>query len=404
MPNFLYRAMDASGQIVPGNIDAINALDLELRLSRMELDLIDYRQARQRVQVAGALGRRTVTLRDLINFCFHMEQMASAGVPLLEALNDLRDNMDHLRFREIITDMIESIEGGMQLSAALAAHPDVFDLTFTSLVRAGEASGKVNEVFRDLSDSLKWQDELAAQTRKIVTYPSVVLVVVTAVTFFLMIYLVPQLTAFIGNMGRELPLHTKALIVVSNVFIGYWYLLIGLPVAAWFAIRWRIERSERTAYAFDRFKLHAWVVGPVLHKIILARFATFFAMMYASGITILECIRLSEGIVGNRVVAQALRRAARLISDGHSVTAAFATTGLFPQLVIRMLKVGEATGALDGALRNVAYFYNREVREQVERVQAMIEPAMTLVLGLLLGWIMLSVLGPIYDTISAIRI
>jgi type IV pilus assembly protein PilC len=382
-------------------MDALNVPDLELRLSRMDLDLIDYRQSRQKVI---AFGRRRIDRRDLINFCFHMEQMASAGVPILDALNDLRESMDHPRFREIITDLIENIEGGVALSAALGNYPEAFDQTFTSLVRAGEESGKVNEVFRNLADSLKWQDELSAQAKKIVTYPVIVFVVVTAVTFFLMIYLVPQLTSFIRNMGQELPFHTRALIAVSNVFIGYWYLLLSVPVAAWFGARWWLRRNERAAFAFDRVKLRAWPVGPVLHKIILARFATFFAMMYGSGITILECIRLSEGIAGNRAVAAALRRAAQLISEGHSVSGAFGSTGIFPPLVVRMLKVGEATGALDGALRNVAYFYNREVREQIERVQAMIEPTMTVLLGLLLGWIMLSVLGPIYDTISAIRI
>jgi type IV pilus assembly protein PilC len=401
MPQFIYRAMDTAGEIVPGNMDALNAPDLELRLSRMNLDLIDYRQTRQRMAVAG---RRPITRKDLINFCFQMEQMTGAGVPILDGLCDLRDSLDHLRFREIITDLIENIEGGLQLSAAMAVYPEVFDLTFTSLIRAGEESGKVNEVFRNLAESLKWQDELAAQARKIVTYPAIVALVVIAVTFFLMIYLVPQLTAFIGNMGRELPFHTRLLIGISRIFIDYWYLLLAAPVLIWNGTRWWIRRSAAAAYAFDGLKLRLRPVGPVLRGIILARFATFFALMYASGITILECIRLSEGIVGNRVVASALRRAAQLISDGQSVTAAFQHTGIFPPLVIRMLKVGETTGALDNALRNVAYFYNREVREQIERVQAMIEPAMTVILGLLLGWIMLSVLGPIYDTISTIRI
>jgi type IV pilus assembly protein PilC len=384
---------------LPGNMDANNEPDLELRLGRMGLDLIDCRVTRQKVIAV----RRVITRTDLINFCFHMEQLTGAGVPILEGLNDLRDSMDHPRFREVITDLIESIEGGLQLSEALSAYPDVFDLTFTSLIKAGEQSGKVAEVLKNLSDSLKWQDELAAQTKKIIMYPAVVAVVVTGVTFFLMIYLVPQLTAFIKNMGNELPLHTKALIFVSNIFIHYWYILLALPVIAFFGGREWLKRSEQARYAFDAFKLRAWMVGPVLHKIILARFATFFALMYASGITILECIRLSEGIVGNRVVAAGLQRAAQLISEGQGVTAAFQNTGIFPPLVIRMLKVGEATGSLDGALRNVSYFYNREVKEMIEKVQAMIEPAMTVILGLLLGWIMLSVLGPIYDTISKIK-
>ncbi|MYM98797.1 type II secretion system F family protein [Duganella vulcania] len=400
MPQYLYRAMDASGQLLLGNMDALNEPDLELRLHRMELDLIDCQVSRQKL---AAIGRRDITRKDLINFCFQMEQLTGAGVPILEGLNDLRDSMDHPRFREIITDLIENIEGGLQLSAALEAYPDVFDKTFTSLITAGERTGKIAEVFLNLSDSLKWQDELASQSRKIVMKPLFVGVVILGVVAFLMIYLVPQLTAFIKNMGNELPFHTKALIFVSDIFINYWYVLLALPVALYFGGRAWLARSEQARYSFDAFKLRIWMIGPVQHKIILARFATFFALMYGAGITILECIRLSEGIVGNRMVAAGLRRAAQLISEGQSVTAAFQHTGIFPPLVIRMLKVGEATGALDGALRNVSYFYNREVKEMIEKVQAMIEPAMTVVLGLLLGWIMLSVLGPIYDTISKIR-
>ncbi|MTW13741.1 type II secretion system F family protein [Pseudoduganella eburnea] len=398
MPQFIYRAMDANGTIVPGNMDAHNVPDLELRLQRMALDLIDYRETRERkLRIVG----RAITRRDLINLCFHLEQMSSAGVPILDGLRDLRDSTDHFRLREIITDLVEKIEGGLQLSSALAAYPEIFDQSFTSLVRAGEQSGKVHEVFRDLAENLKWQDELAAQARKAITYPAFVLVVVSAVMFFLMIYLVPQLTAFIKNMGRELPLHTRALIALSNFFIHYWYLLLAAPIVAWQLGRWQLRRSERTAFAFDRLLLR---MVPVLQKLIMARFATYFALMYAAGIPVLECIRLSEGIAGNRVVAAGMRRARELISEGHSVAAAFKQVGLFPPLVVRMLRVGESTGALDATLRNVAYFYNREVRERMERMQAMIEPAMTVILGILLGWIMLSVLGPIYDTISSIRI
>ncbi|MDM5180331.1 type II secretion system F family protein [Massilia sp. DJPM01] len=400
MPLYAYRAMDLAGQMVPGAMDATNSADLELRLRRMELDLIDFHIAGQK---AVAFGKRVVKRADLINFCFHMEQLSAAGVPILEGLGDLRDSLDHPRFREIVTDLIESIEGGLTLSEALRHHDEVFDNTFTSLITAGESSGKLAEVFRNLSDSLKWQDELAAQTRKIITYPIVVAVVVLGVTFFLMIVLVPQLTSFIKNMGGKLPFHTRALIAVSNVFIHYWYILLALPLVAYFGGRAWLRRSDSARMLADGLKLRLPLIGPVLHKIILARFATFFGLMYGSGITILECIRLSEGIVANRVVAAGLQRAAQLISDGQSVTLAFQNSGIFPPLVLRMLRVGEATGSLDNALRNVSYFYNREVKEMIERVQSLIEPAMTVTLGLLLGWIMLSVLGPIYDTMSQLK-
>ena len=400
MVMFAYQSMDPSGKTVRGRIDANNLPDLEMRLKRMELDLIDYKLISAKTI---SFGNGKVSRKDLINFCFHMEQMAAAGVPMLEGLGDLRDSTENPRFRAVVADIIENIEGGSQLSEAMGRFPIVFDRTFTALITAGEQSGELAEVFKSLSESLKWQDELAAQTKKIIMYPAFVGTVVLGVTFFLMIFLVPQLIGFIKNMGGELPMHTKALIFVSDLFINYWYLIIGLPVLGVIGLKIVIKNSPPARYKFDGFKLRIWLVGPVLHKIILSRFTTFFALMYAAGITILDAIKLSEEIVNNEVVSDGLKRAGQMISEGQGVSAAFEATGIFPPLVVRMLKVGEATGQLDTSLRNVSYFYNREIKEMIDRVQALIEPIMTVILGLILGWVMLSVLGPIYDLISKLK-
>lgn len=401
MTMYAYRSMNANGKTVKGSMDAANLPELELRLKRMDLDLIDCKE--QAVKIIS-LGRVKITRKDLINFCFHMEQMTGAGVPILDGLSDLRDSAENAMFRGVVADLIENIEGGLQLSEAMERYPSIFNKAFTSLITAGEKTGRIAEVFKSLGDSIKWQDELTAQTKKIMMYPLFVGGIVMGVTFFLMIYLVPQLTGFIKNMGQELPIHTKALIFVSGIFIDYWHVVIIIPLLVWGSIALWLKKSANARFMAAGFKLRIWLVGPVLHKIILSRFVTFFAMMYESGITILECIRLSEDIVDNEVIASALRRAGALISEGQSVTAAFQATEVFPPLVIRMMKIGEATGSLDTALRNVSYFYNRDIKEAIEKVQAMIEPIMTVALGLLLGWIMLSVMGPIYDTISKIKV
>lgn len=401
MALYSYTSMNPAGKLVRGVIDAANQPDLELRLRRMELDLIDCKPIGQRL---FQFGRGKITRKDLINFCFHMEQLTAAGVSVLDALTDLRDTLDQPRFRGIVADMIEDIEGGSQLSEAMLRHPQVFDLAFSSLITAGEQSGRLSDVFRSLADGLKWQDELAAQTKKIVMYPAFVGTIVLGVTIFLMIFLVPQLTGFIRTMGQELPMHTRALIVVSDIFIHYWFLVLAFPFVVWAIIKVTLKVSARARFQADVYKLRLPLVGEVMEKIILARFVTFFALMYSSGITILDCIRLSEGIVSNQQIAQGLRQVRQLISEGQGVTAAFQLTGIFPPLVIRMLKVGESTGALDNALRNVAYFYNRDIEEKIQRIQSLIEPVMTVVLGMLLGWIMMSVLGPIYDTISKIKV
>ncbi len=399
MTLYAYKAMGADGRIVLGRMDAANAIDLELRLKRMDLDFIRGNPVRQ----LGMFGGRAASRRELINFCFHLEQLTRAGVPILDGLTDLRDSLENPRFREVIAGMIESIDGGKTLSQAMAEHPRVFDKVFVSLVAAGENTGKLQEVLGNLVESLKWQDELAAQTKKLIMYPVFMGTVVIGVVLFMMIYLVPKMVGFITNMGHELPLHTKVLIGTSNIFVNYWYLVIGLPLLL-AAVAVTLVRSRPAArLRFDEAKLRLPLLGAILRKVILSRFASVFAMMYASGISILDSLRASEGIVGNQAIRNGLHQVGEMIAEGQSITTAFQNVGLFPPLVIRMLKVGENTGALDTALINVGYFYGRDVRESIGRIQALIEPAMTIVLGLILGWVMLSVLGPVYDTITKLK-
>lgn len=400
MAVFSYKAMNPQGRLVLGQIDAMNLVDLELRLRRMDLDLINGKEVKNRSYLPG--GR--VSRRELINFCFHLEQLTRSGVPILEGLTDLRDSVVNPRFREVAAGMIESIEGGKTLSQAMGEHPKVFSTVFCNLVRAGEATGRLPEVLRNLADSLKWEDELASHTRKLATYPMLVGTVVLAVTIFLMVYLVPQMAGFIRNMGQSLPLQTKILIGVSYAFSHYWYLILGLPLAAAIGAAVAIHVNPQARLRWDGLKLSLPLIGPIYRKIILSRFASVFAMMYSSGIAVIDAIRTTEDVVGNMVIREGLQRAGQLISEGQNVTTAFQNIGLFPPLVLRMLRVGENTGALDTALSNVSYFYNRDVKESVERLQSVIEPGLTFILGMLLLWVMMSVLGPIYDVITRLKI
>jgi type IV pilus assembly protein PilC len=362
MPLFTYKAVDAQGKNVIGRVEAVNVFDLEQRLSRMGLDLIAGAQSSHKSRFIGG-GR--VARQDLINFCFHLEQLARAGVPVIEGLHDLRESVENPRFREVVSGLVESIEGGKNLSGALGEFPEVFSKVFVSLVRSGEQTGKLSEVLTSLTESLKWEDELAAQTKKLMLYPAFVGGIVLLVTFFLMIYLVPQMTGFIRNMGQDIPLQTRILIVVSELFVNFWWAILAAPFALWFGIKIAIKQNPAFEYAFDRWKMAVPLLGPILRKIMLSRFAASFAMMYSSGITVLDAIRSCEEIVGNKVLENALRIAGQQIAEGKNMTAAFQELNLFPPLVIRMLRIGENTGALDTALLNISYFYNREVRESI---------------------------------------
>jgi len=401
MALFNYKAIDVKGKAILGQVDALNVVDLELRLKRMGLDLVRGGPARRG---SGMLRGGTVKRAELINFCFHMEQLIGAGVPLVESLIDLRDSIENVRFREVISGVLEGIQGGQRLSQALTQYPEIFNPVFTSLVRAGEDTGRLPDVLRSLIENMKWEDELAEHMKKLVMYPAFVGSIVVLVTLFLMVYLVPQMVAFIKNMGQQIPLQTRILIEVSAFFVAYWWAVLAAPFVIFLGVRMAAQSNPLVRYQLDRFKLALPVAGEIMRKIILSRFASIFALMYSSGITILDAIRSSEEIAGNMVIQEGLKLAGQQIGEGKNVTSAFQEIGLFPPLVVRMLRVGESTGALDKALLNVSYFYNREVRESIGKIQVIIEPALTVILGAILGWVMLSVLGPIYDVISKIKV
>src|SRR5258706_7604108 len=251
MALYSYKAVDTHGKSVMGRVEAVNLFDLEQRLSRMDLDLISGAPSRQRVRLFGGGVERS----DLINFCFHLEQLANAGVPVMEGLSDVRESVENRRFREVVSGLVESIEGGRSLWQALAEFPEVFSKVFVSVVRSGEQTGKLGEVLKSLTEPLKWEDELASQTKKLLMSPLFVGSTVLLVTFFLMIYLVPQMVGFIRNMGQDIPLQTRLLIHVSNFFVGYWWAVILAPFLIWYGVKAAARTNPAIAYTIDDWKL-----------------------------------------------------------------------------------------------------------------------------------------------------
>jgi type IV pilus assembly protein PilC len=286
----------------------------------------------------------------------------------------------------------------------MAEHPQAFDQVFVALIRTGEQTGQLPEVLSKLTENLKWQDELSAQVKKAMMYPIFAGTVIVGVIFALMVFLVPQLGVTMKALTPNPPAATMALIAVSAVMQKYWYLFLGVPVVAIVAAVVVVKTNANARHMIDGLTLKLPLMGPLYTKIILARFSTYFALMYQSGLGVLDCIQISEKIVGNRVIEEGLQRVGREINDGTGITQAFQNVRLFPPLVLRMLKVGESTGALDTALLNVSYFYNRDVKEQMGKVQEMIQPILTVVLGGLLIGILVTVFSPMYDVIAKIKL
>jgi type IV pilus assembly protein PilC len=340
----------------------------------------------------------------LINFTFHIEQLVKSGVPLLDSIRDIRDSIEYSHFTDVLQTIIDDIEGGKTLSQAMSSHPDIFDKVYVTLVRVGEETGQLDVVLKDLAETLRWQDEMASNTKKIMIYPSIVTTVVLSVITFLMIYLMPQLLPFIKSTGTEIPAHTQVLIAVSSAFVNYWYVIFGLPILLYIALKVLIKNNPAVHYYMDGLKLKLWLFGPLLMKIKLARFANYFSMMYSSGITVLDSLSISEGMVDNLVLENTIHGAREKIADGTEISASFENTNVFPSMIVRMIRIGEDTGAMDTALSNVSYFYNREVKESIDKIEPVMMPMLTIILGAIMMWIMIAVLGPVYDAVANVKL
>ena len=399
MLEFNYRAITPEGRTISGRQSATSESDLEARLGRMQLELLKASP----VRAASLFARKRLESKELINIFIHLQTLSQAGVPLFESLIDLRDSADTPTVRRFISDLVDRIEGGASLSDALEQSPAGIDKVNISLIRTGEATGKLPEVLAELVGSLKWSDEIAAQTKKLLMYPVFAGTVVLGAVGFLMIYLVPQLIGFIKNLGGTVPLQTRALVAFSNFLVNYWYtipLFVAVVTITWITA---VRLSPAARLWIDTAKLRAPVFGPILKKIIMARFAKSFGLMYRSGVSVLDGLGFCATLSTNAAFRQAISGAALSISQGQKVSDAFAATTLFPALVVRMIRVGESTGGLDKALENVSYFYTREVNDAIEKLQGLIQPVLTLVLGGMIAWIMSSVMLPIYDLISKVK-
>ena len=398
---YRYKAIDAAGKIRNDSIEADNLLDLEQRLSGMGMDLINYKEK-------GAslfqFKSKTIPRRELINFTFQMQQLTKSGVSILDGLGDLKDSVSDGRMKEVLSGLIDEIQGGKTFSGALAEFPDIFDTVYITLVKVGEETGRIAEVMHDMAETLKWHDELIAHTKKIMIYPAIVTVVITAVVSYLMIFLVPELIPFIEELGGAIPIHTRALIATSWFLGNYWYVVFGTPIALYFIIRAVAKRKPEVRLFIDNIKLKLYIFGPIILKTNLARFSNYFAMMYSSGLTVLDSLKISELLMGNAVLTESIIDIRKKIADGGLISESFAASNVYPPLVIRMLKVGENTGALDEALLNISYFYNREVKESVDKMEAAMTPVLTIIMGGIMMWIMSAVLGPIYDSLTTIQL
>ncbi|MDP7143475.1 MAG: type II secretion system F family protein [Alphaproteobacteria bacterium] len=401
---YKYRAMNKNGRQVKGVISAANELDLHNQLQGSGLELLQCSVLKEKKSVLGQIGMgKKIKMREIIQFFTHMNQMQSAGVPLLDSLSDIRDTTDHPQLRDIVSDVYKDVSEGSSLSEALAKHPRVFTNLHVSLVASGEETGDLTAVYTQLIKYLKWVDSMQAKVRKATRYPLFVTVFVIITIVVMMGVVVPQIVGFIQTeMNTKLPFYTKALIDTSDFVRAYWIQLLSTPVVLFVLYKVLRRVSDEFAYKADRAFLQMPVVGDLIRKINIARFSQTFGALYASGISVLKGLEAARMTVNNLALVEALESVQDQVQTGSSLSEAFKTSGEFPTLVTRMLKVGEESGNLRPTLDEVSEFYTSDVDESVQGLISMIEPGLTLILGSIILWIAAGVFGPIYESFQNI--
>lgn len=400
MQNYNYTGINKYGKRVNGVLPAANEQELEQKLIKSNIDLLTYKK---QSSTFSLLGKPKITRKDIIGVTFQLEQLLRAGVPLLEIINDLKDNFESDAVKEMLANVYESMEGGSTFSESLRNFEDDFGEVYISLVSVGERTGQLEEILLDLANMLKWEDELVSKAKKVMIYPAIVATVVIGVVILMMLFVVPELLGFITSMGGELGFATTALIATSGFIQSYILEIFIIPIIFIFILKtWR-KQSPDFKIKSDEATLHLWIIGPVLYKLKLARIANSLAVMYGAGVSFPDSLRMASVIAGNKYLEGNINRALQMIEEGKPIFESFDEATVFPPMAVRMIKVGELSGGMDTALKNVSYFYDREAKELIDKIEPTIEPILTVVMGFIVGWVMIAVLGPIYDTIAQVQ-
>lgn len=397
MPRFEYTGRDPGGQRVTGALDAGSldaAVDQLFDQGITPLDVSERAAATAGLRHQFGLDRPR--REDVILFTRQMYTLTRSGVPLIRGLTRLAESTRNPVLAAAIREIIDDLEAGRELSGALARHPRLFSPLYISMVRVGETSGRMEEAFERISGYLEGERETIDRIKAAVRYPALVVAAIAVAVFVLMSWVIPTFARVFERFDAQLPLATRALIAVSGFFATYWPLLLGLAVIAWMGVRaWR--RSERGRVAWDHRKLRVPVVGDILLRATLARFARAFSMAHRSGVPILEAMSVIATAVDNAWVTRKILEMRAGLERGEALSRAAMRTGVFTPLVVQMLAVGEETGRIGEMIDEVAEFYEREVEYDVRNLSTLIEPLLTIGIGLLVFLLALGVFLPMWD-------
>ena len=408
MPQFAYQGRNARGELVKGVLEGASSSAVADQLFNTGITPVHIDAAPAGGSAPGGAGLRfsfgepKVELADLMLFCRQMHTLLKAGVPIVRGLAGLQESAQNPTLRAALAQVRESLESGRELSLSLRQHPAVFSTFIVSLVRVGELTGRLDEVFLRLYEFLAFEKKMREDMKAALRYPAIVLTALTAAMFIVNIFVIPAFGKIFASFKVELPLITRILVGTSDVFVAYWPLMIVGLVAGVAGLRAYVG-TPAGRYRWDRLKLHLPVVGELVHKATLARFARSFALSGKSGVPIVQALAVVANVVDNAYLESRILQMRDGIERGESVLRTAVSTGVFSPVVLQMVAVGEETGEIDALMTEVADMYEREVTIEVEGLTAKLEPILLVVMGVLVLILALGVFLPMWDLAGAAR-
>ena len=402
---YQYTATTLEGELKNGSIEA-SSVDVAISaLQARGLVITDIKSAKQDGSIWGILSSfkffNKVKHKDVVVLSRQLATLFEAKIAVMDSLRLLAGQVANVRLKESLTEIIENIKGGSSLSSAMSKHPDIFSVFYINMIKSGEESGKLEEIFGSLADHLERSYELSSKTKNALIYPAFVVVTFFVVMILMLTFVIPKLTAILTEVNQKIPFYTRIIINISDFFRNFGVFLLGGAVAGGVFL-WRYAKTEKGSAAVSRFQTSFPFVGALYSKFYLSRMTDNMETLLSSGVPAVRTLEIAAEVVGNKIYKNILLTAANEIKGGSSISEALSKYPEVPLMVVQMIRTGEETGKLNFMLKTLGRFYKKEVDNTVDTLVSLIEPVMIVVLGGAVGILLISILGPIYNITAGI--
>jgi len=398
MAKFEYQARNNNGKLIRGKIDASDRLAAKELITKQDMQLISLdQQKKSSINLNIQIGTPKVKLKDKVVFTRQLATMINAGVPLTRSLSTLAKQTDSKPLKAAMIDVTKQVESGSSFADSLAKYPEVFNDVFVNMVRAGEEGGILDDILNRLAIQQEKDAAIRGRLKSALTYPVVVIIITIIAFIIMMTVIVPKITGIIFELAGpdyELPLMTKVVTGISEGFQSYGIYIAAIIAAVVYLIR-RYIKTKRGRHQFHALLLKIPVLGELIRKVAIARFARIFSSLNSAGVSVLDTLHVTADAVGNDVIKEKLNEAAVAVKNGKPMSAPLAADDLFPPILSQMIAIGEETGEVDSILLKLADFYEEEVNQSAESLTSIIEPIMIVILGGMVGVIVIAVIGPL---------